>query len=258
MNSAIFGLSALMFVTSVANAAETVTFISCPIYRDTDAGRKSGCWLADEATSGRRFDISRATSKPDWNHEILVEGTLAATADNPCGGVVLEPVRTSILPGLCTRHMLPAEDFKGNVFALPRRTVAPTNVPRAKPAPPYRDKVFHLFFDFDKDFIVYQYGDYLLDQAITYIRAAPIKQIRVTGWAASDPVVVSGRTIAENPQIARQRADLIVEALLRMGIDKNLISEHWAENAQPVDDPEADGLPGQSRRRVDIDVSVSQ
>ena len=40
-------------------AAETVRFIACPIYRDTDAGRKSGCWLADERASGTRFDVSR-------------------------------------------------------------------------------------------------------------------------------------------------------------------------------------------------------
>ena len=65
---------ATQVLTAAADAAETVSFIACPVYRDTDAGRKSGCWLADESGTGRRFDISRAPSKPDWNHEILVEG----------------------------------------------------------------------------------------------------------------------------------------------------------------------------------------
>ncbi|HEV7694602.1 MAG TPA: hypothetical protein VGO52_27440, partial [Hyphomonadaceae bacterium] len=66
---------------SPANAqapGDTVRFISCPIYRDVDAGRKSGCWLADERESGRRFDIGNAPTKPDWNHEVLVEGKISS------------------------------------------------------------------------------------------------------------------------------------------------------------------------------------
>lgn len=38
---------------------EQQRFITCPIYRDTDAGRKSGCWLVDEGVSGQRFSTLR-------------------------------------------------------------------------------------------------------------------------------------------------------------------------------------------------------
>jgi hypothetical protein len=93
--------------------SEQQRFIACPIYRDADAGRKSGCWLADEGTSGQRFDVSQAPTKPDWNHEVLVEGEVTSQQENACGGLVLNPVRVSVLPGPCTRHMLPAEGFPG-------------------------------------------------------------------------------------------------------------------------------------------------
>jgi hypothetical protein len=97
-----------LLLAAGAPQAETVRFVTCPIYRDTDSGKKSGCWLADQHESGRRFDVSRAPSKPDWNHEVLVEGRVAGGTPGNCGGEVVDPVRTSILPGVCTRHMLPA------------------------------------------------------------------------------------------------------------------------------------------------------
>jgi outer membrane protein OmpA-like peptidoglycan-associated protein len=229
-----------------------VRFIGCPIYRDTDNGKKSGCWLADDAASGRRFDVSQAPSKPDWNHEVLVEGKVSAVAGDPCGGVVLEPVRTSILPGECTRHMLPAESYKGRPFVLPKRNVAPMSAARAVPPGPYTPTSFHLFYDFDRDFLIYQYDDYLLDQAITWIRAARPASITVTGYAATDPASVSGRIIAEDPAIARRRADRVAEALVRLGIDKRIITVRARGGAAPIDVETADGLAEPSRRRVDI------
>lgn len=239
-----------------AQTGETVRFIGCPIYRDTDAGRKSGCWLADERKTGRRFDVSAAPSKPDWNHEILVEGRVASPGADNCGGVRLDPVRTSILPGTCPRHMLPPEGFPGNPFVLPARNVRPLSEPRPAPAPPFADRTFHLVFDFDKSFIVYQLDDYLLDQAITYIRGVNPRRVIVTGWAATDPAEVSGREIAEKPEIARIRAEMVAEALLRLGVPREKIEVRWRTAAQPADAEGADGLAEPSRRRVDIEVRV--
>jgi len=122
---------------SVPNAAPNeLRFVTCPIYRDTDAGRKSGCWLADDPATSIRYDVSSAPSKPDWNYAVLVEGIVAATSplQDTCGGLVLDPVRTSILPERCPRHMLPAEGFRGRPFSLPVRNVAPASVVR--PVPP--------------------------------------------------------------------------------------------------------------------------
>jgi outer membrane protein OmpA-like peptidoglycan-associated protein len=248
-------LVALLAAMTIAASEppETMRFVTCPIYRDTDAGRKSGCWLADDRASGRRFDVSAAPSKPDWNHEVLVEGRVASGAPDRCGGIVLDPVRSSVLPGDCTRHMLSAEGYPGNHFSLPKRNVAPMAAERAVPPGPYEARTFRLFFGFDSAFLMYQYDDYLLDRAITWIRAAKPKAITVTGYAAAEPVMVSGRSIAEGKDIARDRADRVVEALVRLGIDRAIITVKTDTHPQPVDDPDADGLPDASRRRVDID-----
>ncbi|MEG3152489.1 OmpA family protein [Sphingomonas sp. ZT3P38] len=247
-------LAALVAMAGLAggSAPETVRFITCPIYRDADSGKKSGCWLADDPASGRRFDVSQAPSKPDWNHEVLVEGRVSAAPGDPCGGVVLDPVRTSILPGACVRHMLPAEGYKGRPFVLPKRNVAPMSAVRAVPPGPYAPTTFHLFYDFDQAFLIYQYDDYLLDQAITWIRAAKPRAIIVTGYAATEPAIISGRRLAENATIARTRADRVAEALVRLGIDRRIITVRAVGKAAPVDVDTADGLAEPSRRRTDI------
>lgn len=232
---------------------ETVRFISCPVYRDVDAGRKSGCWLADEHETGRRFDVGNAPTKPDWNHEALVEGRISGAPDS-CGGVILDPVRVSILPGACTRQMLPAEHHKGRPFVLPERNIRPLSEARPVPLPPFSEKSFYLLYDFNRDFIVYQLSDYLLDQAITWIRGVKPRKIVVTGHAATKPATVSGRSIAETADIAKRRAQSVTEALVRLGVDPKTIETAWKSGAEPVDAPGADGLAEASRRRVEIRV----
>jgi outer membrane protein OmpA-like peptidoglycan-associated protein len=245
-----------LLLAAGAPQGETIRFVTCPIYRDADSGKKSGCWLTDDHDSGRRFDVSRAPSKPDWNREVLVEGRVAAGTPGNCGGEVLDPVRTSILPGECTRHMLPAEGYAGNRFALPVRNVRPLSEARPAPPRPWTDRTFTLVFDFDKAFMVYQLDDYLFDQAIAYIRAVDPKRVIVTGWAATDPSRVSGRDIAERPEIARTRAELVAEALSRLGVPREKVELHWRTGAQPSDAEGADGLAEPSRRRVDIEVKL--
>jgi outer membrane protein OmpA-like peptidoglycan-associated protein len=249
--------AALLLAVATPAAAqapgETVRFISCPIYRDVDAGRKSGCWLADERETGRRFDIANAPTKADWNHEVLVEGRISDAPDS-CGGMILEPVRVSVLPGACTRQMLPAESYKGRPFVLPERNVRPLSEARPAPQPPFTEKSFYLLYDFNRDFIVYQLDDYLLDQAITYIRGVKPKRIVVTGYAATKPATLSGRSIAESADIARKRAESITEALIRTGVDRKTIETNWKSGAEPIEAAGADGLAEPSRRRVVIRV----
>ena len=246
-------LVALAMVTcTAAHAADTVRFITCPIYRDVDAGKKSGCWLAEDRATGTRYDVSLAPAKPDWNHEVLVEGIVTAAPETACGGVVLDAVRTSILPGDCTRQMLPAEGFIGRKFVLPKRSLRPLYDPAPPPAGPFAARQFHLLFDFDRAFLIYQYDDFFIDEAIAWIRAAKPRAITVTGYAATTPAVVSDRTIAEAPDIAQARAERVADALTRLGVDPRIVTVEWRSGAAPLDTPEADGLVEASRRRVDI------
>ena len=234
-------------------AQDLVKFVACPVYRDTQAGRKSGCWLADDPATGVRYDVTTSPTKPDWNFSVLVEGRVSPGDENPCGGKVLDPVRVSILPEACTRHRLPAEGFPGRPYSLPERNVAPLSVARETPPGPYQTKSFYLFFDFDKDFLIYQFDDYLLDKAITWIRAANPGKIVVTGYAAVTPRVVSGQTLAEDPAIARRRAEKLGEALIRLGVAPERIQLKWRTDPEPIEVEGADGLPDASLRRVEIE-----
>jgi len=234
-----------------STTGELVRFIACPVYRDTDAGRKSGCWLATNPASGLRYDVTTSPYKPDWNHAILVEGRVSTSADQPCDAVSLDPVRTSILPEPCTRHALPAEGFPGRKFKLPARNNDPVAFARPVPPGPYAERTFTLFFEFDRDFITYQYSDFLIDRAVTWIKAAKPRKLVVTGFAATTPESVSGQTIAERPEVAKARAEMIAETIDRL-LPGLTIETRWELDAKPVDTPDADGLPGQSQRRVEV------
>ena len=234
-----------------AETGEVIRFLACPIYRDTDAGRKSGCWLADDRASGRRFDVTQSPHKPDWNREVLVEGRLAGTGGDPCGGEVLDPVRTSVLETPCPRHMLPAESYPGRRFVLPRRNNDPLGVARPAVPGPFTARTFPVYFEFDRAFIVYQYSDWLIDRAATWLRAARPRRVVVTGFAATRPETVSGLSLAERAAVADERAQMVAETLRRL-IPELTVVTRTSLAAAPSDEPEADGLPGQSQRRAEI------
>jgi hypothetical protein len=244
----------MLALLGAQDAGGELRFVTCPVYRDADSGRKSGCWLAEDRATGLRYDVSLAPSKPDWNHPVLVEGRLSNDSIQPCGSPVLDAVRTSILPGDCARHMLPAEGYPGRRYVLPRRNVRPLSEARQVAPGPYAPRTFHLLFDYDQTFLIYQYDDYLLDEAITWIRAVKPRAIAVTGYAATAPAMVSGVRIAEQPGIARERAEKIAEALVRLGVERRILTVRWKTGAAVADIPEADGLAEPSRRRVDIAV----
>lgn len=237
-----------------AQAAETgdlVRFVSCPVYRDTDNGKKSGCWLADDRDGGRRYDITQSPYKPDWNRGVLVEGRVTAASTAPCGATVLEPVRTSVLEQACTRHMLPAEGYPGRKFVLPPRNTSPAAIQRKMPSGPFAERMFPIFFEFDRSFVTYQYGDYLFEQASWWLEAAKPKKVVITGFAATIPETVSGQTLAERPEVAQERADILAESLRRLLPDL-VIETRTETGAQVADLTDADGIPSQSQRRAEI------
>jgi hypothetical protein len=246
-------LAALAAVISAgaAQAEALVRFVACPVYRDTDAGKKSGCWLATDPASGTRWDVSLAPYKPDWNHAVLVEGRAAKASAEACGAPVLDPVRTSILDETCPHHMLPAEGYPGRRFALPPRTIQPLSVERPVPAGPYAERTFPVMFEWDRSFLIYQYDDYLVDQAVTWIRAARPRALIVTGFAATEAETVSGHVLAERPEVARERADAVALTLSRL-LPGLPITTRTETAARTVDVPEADTIPGQSQRRAEI------
>jgi hypothetical protein len=211
-------LAGMAALTGAQDAERTIRFVTCPIYRDTDAGRKSGCWLATDPATGIRYDVTAAPTKPDWNHAILVEGKVAPGAGDPCGGVVIEPARVSVLEDACTRHMIKAEGYKGRRFALPKRNVRPLYEARKKPAKPYVEGRFTIPFDYRSSFITYQIADYYLDATINYALDVQPARIEIAGVAQTRPDTVSGKRLVEDGALARTRAEVVQRALILRGI----------------------------------------
>lgn len=240
----------LLALLSAQAGAETLAFVSCPVYRDTDRGPKSGCWLANDPTTGMRYDVGSGRSKPYLGHQLLVEGKPSPQPD-VCGGIVLDPVRVSVLESRCPEHLLPAEDHPGRPFVLPVEIMQPTDVARPVPPPPYGPLTLHIYFDFDSDFPIYQYSELLLEKAALYARASRAPTVRVTGYAATRPRRVSGLTLAETPSIARDRAELVGLALDRLGVPADRLIVSWSPDPKPTTTGDA-GLLEPSRRRVTI------
>jgi hypothetical protein len=236
---------------AVFSAEQAIAFVSCPIYRDTDAGRKSGCWLADDRTQGKRFDVTDSQVKPILGREILVEGIVAGKPDT-CGGVMLNPVRVSVLPIQCPAFMLPAEQFPGRPYVLPLATLPPTSVVRAPPPPPFSNQMYTIFFSLNSDFLMYQHAEVLLDTAVQYIEAAKPKRVIVTAYAATKPIQVSGHKIVESIDVAKARAAMIVEALTRLNVPRELIKVETLGDPKPDGELAKQGLGEASKRRATV------
>ena len=254
LRSIILGATACS-IASTATAQE-ISFIACPVYRDTDNGRKSGCWLVSNPADGVRYDVTAAPTKADWNKAILVEGVPAPNEGDPCGATVMEPVRVSVLEMSCTRHMLPAEGYEGRKFSLPARNVRPLYEARAKPEKPYVEGRFTIPFDFDSVFITYQISDYYLDATINYALDVQPAKVEIIGSAQTEPRTISGVTIAEEKGIALDRAKVVKRALMLRGVpeeDIRIVSSRRAD--APYVAEAFDGLTSATERRVDIKIT---
>lgn len=217
-----------------ALAAQTVTFVACPIYRDTDSGRKSGCWLADDPATQIRYDVSAAPMKPLLGKQILVEG-IVSDDSNACGGVPLHPLRTSVLDETCESVMIPAEGFVGRRFAVPSDAQRPTWEPRQLPPPPYVTSEFHIFFNHDSDFLVYQHAEIMMEKAVLYAQASHAREVQVIGYAATRPLIVLGRRFQESRGLAQSRAQAVRLSLKRLGIKPSQLRVSWNVRGQPVE-----------------------
>jgi outer membrane protein OmpA-like peptidoglycan-associated protein len=246
--------SAVAQATPAAPSGELHSFVACPIYRDTDAGRKSGCWLADDP-SGVRYDVSLGPVKPQVGHMVLVEGLTSTEPTTACGGQVLTPVRIAVLAETCTRQIIPAESFPGRPYKSPPEQLAPTDVPRTLPPPPYTEQVFSIYFEYDRDFLIYQYSELILEKIMLYAKASQAKRVHIEGFAATAPWAVQGRVIREPPALAESRAQMVAEALRRLGVPSSSLIVDWQGTPAATQDLEGGKLPEPSKRRVVVTIT---
>jgi hypothetical protein len=240
---------------ALADEQKAISFVSCPIYRDTDAGRKSGCWLADHRAGGLRYDITDSQIKPIAGREVLVEGIVAGKPDT-CGGIQLLPVRVSVLPTSCPVFLLPAEQYKGRPYILPAKTLSPTFAPQPTIAPPFANRRYTIYFELNSDFLMYQHAEVMLDDAARFVMAAKPKRVVITAYAATRPVVISEHKIVESMDAAKRRAAMIVEALTRLNIPRELIKVETKGDPAPEGDLAAAGLGEASKRRANVRIEL--
>jgi outer membrane protein OmpA-like peptidoglycan-associated protein len=240
--------------TTTPNAGSARTFVACPIYRDTDAGRKSGCWLADDPSSGIRYDITLGPVKPQVGRAVLVEGITSVETTTPCGGRVLTPIRTSVLAEPCARTIVPADGYPGRPYKSPSEQLRPASEPRTSPPPPYDERVFTIYFEFGHEFLSYQYAELILEKISLYAKASQAQLVQIEGFAATDPVWVGARVLLEPASLAEARANMVAEALRRLGVPQTSLQVASHTAPKSTSDLEAGQLPEASKRRVVITV----
>ena len=207
--------SALIANTSAAKAEE-LAFISCPVVKDTPS---VPCWLArydgELYYMGVQSDVSAPFTPPYLGHMALVEGTPDPDGTRICGGIVLEPVKVSVMPELSPEcnEMIAAEP--GYVLPFePRRPPGPSNgrlaftppPPPAPPEPPFEPRAFDINFPFEGTVNFQTPGD--LNDVLRYARAVEAKRITIEGRRAAVELS-DGTVVEERDGIAQARADQV-------------------------------------------------
>lgn len=236
------------------NPGDRLSFVSCPIVRDT---RSVPCWLTEY--EGELYyltiqsDVSAAVQPPMLGHRVLVEGVVA---DKPriCGGVVIEPVRLSVMPerDANCNTLLPADDrYTIDFNPRPpgpsggRLAFAPD--PAARPAaPPPKfagPQTLEIYFDFDKS-VSFRHPS---DLMAVLERARQIGATRgtVTGLCGAHRLS-DGTLLQESPNVGQRRAEEVARLLAGAGLNVPLaVRTASGEN-------EADGVDDWRSRRVTV------
>ena len=239
-------------VIAAPKPGERLSFVSCPIVRDT---RSVPCWLSEHA--GELYyltiqsDVSAEVQPPMLGHEVLVEGVVS-DAPRICGGVVLKSVRLSVMPERDANcdTMLPADD-RYTIDFNPRppgpsggRLAFAPDPGAAKPPPKYEGRqTIEIYFDFDKGVSFRHPAD--LVSVLERARAIGAKSGSVTGMRGAHRLS-DGTLLQESPGIAQRRADEVARLLEGAGLNLPLTT-YTADG-----ESEADGVEDWRSRRVTV------
>jgi hypothetical protein len=232
---------------------ERLSFVSCPIVRDT---RSVPCWLTEQG--GELYyltiqsDVSAEVQPPMLGHQVLVEGVVS-NKPRICGGVVLEPVRLSVMPerDANCNTLLPADDrYTIDFNPRPpgpsggRLAFAPDPAAPPKPAPKLEGpQTIEIYFDFDKS-VSFRHPS---DLMAVLERARQIGATRgtVTGMRGAHKLS-DGTLLEESPGIAQRRAEEVGRLLAGAGL-KAPLAVGTADGKS-----EADGVDDWRSRRVTV------
>jgi hypothetical protein len=256
LNLPLITLSLFGAVTAVSAApapGERLSFVSCPIVRDTSS---VPCFLSDYEGDSYyltiQSDVSASVQPPLLGHQVLVEGIVT---DQPaiCGGIVLDQVHLSAMPELDANcnTMLPADDRY--VIDFNPRPPGPSagrlafdpapGAPSVEPPPPEGRQEFNIYFDFDKG-ISFRHPRFLSDILSTAEILKPSGML-VTGVRGAHRLT-DGSLLLESANVGQRRAEEVAGLLLEagIGVDSEL---NWIG-----DEANADGVDDWQSRRVTV------
>jgi outer membrane protein OmpA-like peptidoglycan-associated protein len=223
-------------------------FVGCPVLRNTNLP----CWLGESKGElyylGPQGDLTAQFYPPEFNHQMVVEGTV--TDQRICGGLVLKPVKVSILPevDVTCNVMLPAMGYEDPPH---QRGPGPSGVrgvasgplyPRTTPVvytAPFKTQTFDALFDAGS---VRPWGpaQSAILAAARYANTAKAKTIHVTGYRAAFKLTAGGE-FTEPADLAEQRAKFVEQALHTLDLPPDTrISAEWHQAAVHAQGMDAD------------------
>jgi hypothetical protein len=241
-------------VSAAVGPGARISFVSCPIIRDT---RSVPCWITEYGGDTYyltiQSDVSAAVQPPMLGHQVLVEGVVA-DAPSICGGIVLDPVRLSVMPEQDARcnTMLPADDrytidFNPRPPGPSSGRLAFAPAPGARPAAPAPAPVgpqsVDVYFDFDKGVSFRHPGE--LSSILNLANRLPARQVKVTGVRGAH-LLTNGTLLKESANTGRRRAEEIAGLLKGAGLAVSTEVE-WVDG-----EGEADGVDDWRTRRVTV------
>lgn len=227
-------------------------FVSCPIIRDTTT---VPCWLSEYEGElyylGIQTDVSAEFHPPFLGHKVIVEGRIA---DKPriCGGLVLEPVKISVVAELDANcnTMLPADErFTIDFNPRPpgpssgRLSFQSDDDAAPIPQPLGQDNTFTLYHYFDSGIS----GRHAADLNAIYQRALAIGAgtMLVTGYQG-DLLLSDGSVLKEQAGLAARRANETAAMLLGAGLQVPTVTILWEDPIVP------DGVDDWQGRRTEV------
>lgn len=250
-------LSATLATTHTAHANDqALAFIACPIVRDTSS---VPCWLSEFDGQlyylGIQTDVSADFSPPSLGHKVLVEGTVAEDGSEICGGLVLDPVKISVLPELSPEcdTLLMAEDRYELPFEAPRppgpsggRLAFTPPPPPPLPEPPFAERTFEIPYDFDGT--VSFSSPRFLSPALTYAQLVKAGTIEITGYRTA-VALSTNEVVRERESLGSIRAEQVAELLRGAGLTEPEYVVRGVDEIEPG---------GPELRRVTIRVVPSE
>ena len=222
--------------------AQNVSFVTCPIVRDT---KTIPCWLAEYRGEtyylGIQGGVAQDFYPPQLNHEVLVEGVIAE-GPRVCGGVPLRPVKTSVLLEInrACNTILPVEDG----IEAPERPAARSTVSWLRTDGPNDTTIF---FDFDNDFLSLHTANAVQGTADRF-RELKAAEVQVTSYRGSSRLS-NGNLMIEHERIAAERANKVREILVGLGVPSTAIKVRIVNDVR-----QADGVEDPWSRRITLSV----